>query len=63
MIRMIDTKQIHCIMNSPSDDLREEEKSGYMIRRKAVDRKIPLITNVKLAKVFVRTLVAEEKAG
>lgn len=63
ILEMIDQKRFDLIINSPSGNLREEEKSGYSIRRKAVDRKIPLITNVKLAKFFIRSLLAEKKVG
>jgi carbamoyl-phosphate synthase large subunit len=61
VLRAIDEKKVDFIINTPSDNLREEERSGYLIRRKAVDRKIWLITNIKLAKLFVRTLDIQEK--
>lgn len=63
ILRMIDEKKFDLIINTPSQHLREEESSGYRIRRKAVDHKIPLITNVKLAKVFVRALAEEHHKG
>jgi carbamoyl-phosphate synthase large subunit len=63
ILAMIDRREFALVINSPSDHLREEEKSGYLIRRQSVDRKIPLITNVKLAKFFVRSLAHEQKVG
>ena len=34
----------------------EEMTDGYLIRRKAIDRNIPLITNVQVSKTFVRSI-------
>lgn len=57
IIDMIDAKGFDLIINTPSAELREEEQSGYILRTRAVSRKIPLITNIKIAKQFVRSLV------
>ncbi|MBI5412449.1 carbamoyl-phosphate synthase (glutamine-hydrolyzing) large subunit [Candidatus Peregrinibacteria bacterium] len=34
----------------------EEQTDGYLIRRKAIDRNVPLITNVQVAKTLVRAM-------
>lgn len=63
VLEMVEERKFDLIINTPSADYREEEKSWYYIRRMAVDRKIALITNIKLAKLFVRSLEAQSKQG
>lgn len=60
VLTLIDKKGFNLIINTPSDNLRKEEKSGYTMRTQAVSRKIPLITNIKLAKSFIRAIVWKE---
>ena len=44
------------IINVPARALAREPKDGFIIRRKAVDMNIPLITNRQLAEAFVTAL-------
>jgi carbamoyl-phosphate synthase large subunit len=48
--------QIDLVINLPENMEREELDNDYLIRRKAVDMNIPLITNLQLAKRFVEAL-------
>ncbi|GAB0174595.1 MAG: carbamoyl-phosphate synthase (glutamine-hydrolyzing) large subunit [Candidatus Altimarinota bacterium] len=63
VLSMVEGKKFDLIINTPSNDYREEEKSGYFIRRVAVDRKITLITNIKLAKLFTRCIEIQSRQG
>jgi carbamoyl-phosphate synthase large subunit len=47
---------IDLVINIPKNIEREELDNDYLIRRKAVDFDIPLITNAQLAKRFVEAL-------
>jgi hypothetical protein len=58
---MIQNKEFDLVINTPCSDIREEEKSGYFIRRIAVDKGIGLITNSKVAKTFIESLFFLEK--
>ena len=42
------------VINIPKDHSRRELTNGYKIRRAAIDRNIPLITNARLASAFIR---------
>ena len=44
------------IINIPARALAREPKDGFIIRRKAIDMNIPLITNRQLAEAFVTAL-------
>ena len=48
--------KIDLVINIPKNAERTELTNGYLIRRKAVDHNIPLITNLQLAKRFVKAL-------
>jgi carbamoyl-phosphate synthase large subunit len=48
--------KIDLVINIPKNIEKEELENDYLIRRKAVDFNIPLITNVQLAKRFVEAL-------
>lgn len=61
ILTMIDQKMFDTIINTPSDNLRKEEKSGYLMRTRAISRKIPVITNMKLAKALIRAMATREK--
>lgn len=56
VIKMIQRKEFDLVINTACSDLREEEKSGYFIRRTSVDKGIWLITNSKVAKTFIESL-------
>jgi len=48
--------KIDLVINIPKNIEREELDNDYLIRRKAVDFNVPLITNIQLAKRFVEAL-------
>lgn len=48
--------KIDLVINIPKNIEKEELDNDYLIRRKAVDFDVPLITNVQLAKRFVEAL-------
>jgi len=48
--------KIDLVINIPKNVEKEELENDYLIRRKAVDFNIPLITNLQLAKRFVEAL-------
>jgi carbamoyl-phosphate synthase large subunit len=48
--------KIDLVINIPKNIEREELDNDYLIRRKAVDFDIPLITNLQLAKRFVESI-------
>jgi len=48
--------KIDLVVNIPKNIEREELDNDYLIRRKAVDFNIPLITNLQLAKRFVESI-------
>lgn len=49
-------KKIDLIINIPKNAQVEELDNDYIIRRKAIDFNIPLITNIKFAKRFVEAI-------
>jgi len=57
-VSLIESGHIHFVLNIPkeSNDESETKTDGYQIRRKSVDFNVPLISNVKLAKLFVTSL-------
>ena len=61
----IANKKIDLVINMPQNIEKEELENDYLIRRKAVDFDVPLITNLQLAKRFVeaihRTLIKDLK--
>jgi carbamoyl-phosphate synthase large subunit len=48
--------RIDLVINIPKDYQEEELTNDYIIRRRAVDFGIPLITNIQLAQRFVEAL-------
>jgi carbamoyl-phosphate synthase large subunit len=48
--------RIDLVINIPKNTERSELTNGYLIRRKAIDHNIPLITNLQLAKRFVKSI-------
>ena len=55
-ISYITAGKIDLVINIPKNIEKEELDNDYLIRRKAVDFDVPLITNVQLAKRFVEAL-------
>lgn len=49
-------EKLDLIINIPARALAREPKDGFIIRRKAVDMNIPLITNRQLAEAFIHAL-------
>ncbi len=56
----LENRRIDLVINVPTHDSGVELTDGYHIRRLAVDRGIPLITNVQLAKRLVVALTEEK---
>lgn len=52
----MDNQKIDLAIVIPRNYAHEEQTDGYRIRRKAIDRNIPLITNVQVAKTLVRSI-------
>lgn len=52
----ISNKKIDLVINIPKNAQKEELDNDYLIRRKAVDFNVPLITDIKLAKRLVEAL-------
>jgi len=57
-VQLIESGTIHFVLVIPkeSNDESETKTDGYKIRRKSVDFNVPLISNVKLAKLFVKSM-------
>ncbi len=54
---LIETNQVDLIINTSSSiDIRKEETDGYLLRRRCVDQGISLITNIKIAKLFIESI-------
>lgn len=55
-LSLLESGTIDLIINIPARPLARENEDGYVLRRKAVDLNIPLITNRQLAEAFVIAL-------
>ncbi|MBQ7420987.1 MAG: carbamoyl-phosphate synthase (glutamine-hydrolyzing) large subunit [Prevotella sp.] len=53
VMQLIANHEIDLIVNVPKNHTKRELTNGYRIRRAAIDHNIPLMTNVRLAKVFI----------
>jgi carbamoyl-phosphate synthase large subunit len=53
---LIQKKQMDLIINIPTHGLHARSE-GFMIRRLAIDYHIPLITNIKIADIFLKCLI------
>lgn len=49
-------RKVELVVNIPKSYSHEESTDGYIIRRKAIDYNIPLITNLQVAEVIVEAL-------
>ncbi len=56
VIDLLTNGDIDLLINIPTRTLAREAKDGFVIRRKAIDLNIPLITNRQLAESFVTAL-------
>ncbi len=52
----IEKQNVQLVVNTPNKYSHEERSDGYLIRRKAIDNNIPLVTNLQLLKVLVRAI-------
>ena len=56
VLRYIEKRIIDLVINIPKNLTKKELNRGYTIRRSAVDFNIPLITNARLAKAFIKAI-------
>jgi carbamoyl-phosphate synthase large subunit len=56
LLTAITEKKIDLVINLPKSYSREEVTDGYLIRRKAIDYNIPLLTNLQVAETVVQAL-------
>ena len=56
----IEQRRIDLLINIPAGETHQEFTDGYLIRRLATDRGIPLLTNVQLAKRVIEALDQED---
>src|SRR5439155_19538158 len=59
LLEYISPDRLDLIINIPSGYDRKELTDGYIIRRRATDVGIPLITNLQLAELVVKSLAAK----
>lgn len=57
-IDMLNNHEIELVINVPRNHTDKEVTNGYRIRRTAIDRNIPLITNARLASAFIKAFSA-----
>ncbi|MBU1164903.1 carbamoyl-phosphate synthase (glutamine-hydrolyzing) large subunit [Patescibacteria group bacterium] len=57
---LIKEGKVDFVINIPDGLNREVVSNGYMLRRQAIDYNIPLITNLRLAKLFVDSIFKKE---
>jgi carbamoyl-phosphate synthase large subunit len=60
VLEFLNSRKIDLVINIPKNYQREELTNDYLIRRKAVDFGIPLITNIQLAERFVQSLARRQ---
>jgi carbamoyl-phosphate synthase large subunit len=58
VLTFLGERKIDLVINIPKNIEREELDNDYLIRRKAVDHGIPLITNLQLARRFVEAIAS-----
>ncbi|MBI5469826.1 carbamoyl-phosphate synthase (glutamine-hydrolyzing) large subunit [Candidatus Kaiserbacteria bacterium] len=56
VLDLIERGKLDFIINIPTHAMTDTSKDGFIIRRKAVDMNIPLITNRQLAEAFITAL-------
>jgi hypothetical protein len=59
LLDAITPSRLDLIINIPSGYDRKELTDGYIIRRRAIDYGIPLITNLQLAELFTKSMGAK----
>ena len=60
---LLENGKLDLIINIPARALERQAADGYIIRRKAVDMNIPLITNRQLAESFITALHEQKGNG
>jgi carbamoyl-phosphate synthase large subunit len=58
----LSSKSIDLVVNIPKNNQPEELTNDYLIRRRAVDFGIPLLTDIHLAEQFVRAIARKKPA-
>ncbi|MDD5356639.1 MAG: carbamoyl-phosphate synthase (glutamine-hydrolyzing) large subunit [Candidatus Pacebacteria bacterium] len=61
VLSLIEGGNLDLIINIPARALSREREDGFIIRRKAIDHNIPLITNRQLAEAFIVALAEKHK--
>lgn len=56
ILAMLKNKKIDLVLNIPRQQTRGDTTKGYQMRRQAIDVNVPLITNIQLAKLLVRSM-------
>jgi carbamoyl-phosphate synthase large subunit len=56
IIDYIGDKKLDLVIDIPKNYTRQEITDGYIIRRKAIDMNIPLMTNLQVAKLLTEAL-------
>jgi len=56
LLDYLNKRKLDLVINIPKNYNREEETAGYLIRRRAIDLNIPLITNLQIAKMFAQAI-------
>src|SRR3989449_2964615 len=59
LLESISPDRLDLIINVPSGYDRKELTDGYIIRRRATDVGIPLIPNLQIAELFVKTIASK----
>lgn len=58
----IESRRVDFVINIPTSSSNAEKTDGYYIRRSTIDRGIPLVTNVQLAKRIIEALEMLKKS-
>ncbi len=56
LVEYLERGKLDLVINIPKNYSHEEVTAGYIIRRKAIDLNIPLITNLQVAKMIVECI-------
>ena len=56
VLSLIESGEVDLIVNIPTKALERENTDGFVIRRRAIDLRVPLITNRQLAEAFIAAL-------
>jgi carbamoyl-phosphate synthase large subunit len=57
VLDILEDKQVDLVINTPENFSHDEISDGYLIRRKAIDRNIPLLINIQKAKLLAKSLL------